>query len=238
MARLTLGFALVLALSSQANAGLVYSQDFESGVADGITPIFGNFHIGAGLRGSTFGLVTPDPITVGQIFRIDNVPSDNVRIEADFLIGNAGFGDFEIGFNAVVDDPVFRGPQGYWVRIHPQGSDSNDGILKLQDGDGEHLVLLSGGVIRANEANSIRVDHVGSSISVFLNDSLYMSTTDTNNALTGGSVFVRFFGPGTIDNIRLTNLAAVPEPSSIVSALVGASLCGLVYLRRRSKGCP
>lgn len=230
MIRLILGFALFLGLSSQAFAGLIYSENFEDGIADGITPIFGNFHIGAGLRGSTFGYVTPDPISVGQIFRIDNVPSNNVTIEADFLIGNAGFGDFEIGFNSVVDDPVLRGPQGYWVRIHPQGSDSNDGILKIRDGVSEHLVLNTGGIIRANEANSIRVDHIGSSINVFLNSSLYMSTTDTNNTLAGGSVHVRFFGPGTIDNIRIT---AVPEPSSFVLALVGAGVSGLVYCKRK-----
>ena len=66
MQRLILGFALSLAISSQAFGGILYSEDFEDGTADGITVIYPTFQIGGGLRGSQYGFYSPNPRASGR----------------------------------------------------------------------------------------------------------------------------------------------------------------------------
>lgn len=235
MVRLALGLALVLFSGSQGIAGMIFSEDFEDGVADGITVIYPTFQIGGGLRGSNFGFHSPNPPSVGQIFRIDGIQSDNITIQFDFVLQDLSFGDLDLILNGDITNPLGGGNQGYAITIHPKNSDSTDAITKF---DGSSLRLLHprrNGVILAGETHTLKVEHHGPSIKAYLDNSLYMQGVDAGSPLVGGSIYIRLFSSGTIDNITIM---AVPEPSTLLSGLLGLSLVGLFYLRSRSNTAP
>jgi hypothetical protein len=233
MYRILSGITIALVCSTHASADVVYFEDFEDGVADNITVIFPAYEIGSGLRGSNFAFHSPTPPSVGQIFRIDGIPSDITSIEFDFVLESAAFGDLDVGFNStVLTSPLGVGDEyAYGVGIHPKGSDSKDGIGKRLIDDGLTLAGPQDGVIGANEVHRLLIEHIGSHINVYLDDSLYMHGVDPGPRLEGGFVFIRLFGSGTIDNIRIT---AVPEPSTWTNVGVGG-LAGAVLLRRRNR---
>lgn len=225
-------------LSGECDGSILFEETFEDQTANGITTNFGQFSIASGLRGTNFGYSSEDQIGGGQIFCLDGIQSDNVRIDADFTINTGWCGDFEIGFNiSTVTHQDYRSPDGYWVTIHPRYSDSTDGILKmivnpvdgLNDGIG---IATSPWVIGANEVHTLSVERLGDSINSFVDGNPFMSAVD--GTYHGGEIYFRFFGAGTVDNIRVTNLAAVPEPASLaVWSVFGVIGIGVAYRRRR-----
>ena len=62
-----------------------------------------------------------------------------------------------------------------------------------------------------------------------------MSATDTT--WSGGGIFFMFFGPGTIDNIRVTDITPVPEPASFaVWSFLAITGIGYGSWRKRRSG--
>lgn len=225
-------------LSRQCAGSILFEETFEDQTANGITTNFGQFSIAPGLRGTNFGYASQDQIGGGQIFCLDGIQSDNVRIDADFVIGDRWYGDFEIGFNiSTVTHQDYRSPDGYWVTIHPANSDSTDGILKMivnpVDGLNNGIgIATSPWVIGANAVHTLTVERLGDSISSFVDGNPFMSAVD--GTYHGGEIYFRFFGPGTVDNIRVTNLAAVPEPGSVM-VWTGLAAMGLIYRWRKRR---
>ena len=103
--------------------------------------------------------------------------------------------------NGDINSPLGGGTQGYGIGIHPRNSDSTDAIGRSLGSDFQVLYPRHNGVINAGETHNLSVDHIGPDISVFLDGNLYMSATDPA-PLQGGSIYVRFFGPGTVDDIQ------------------------------------
>ena len=203
--------------------GVLFSEDFEDGVANGLTVRGGAYGIGSGI-GSSKGFAGLD---FHNVMTLDGIPSDHVAVDVDFQINEGTDGDFDTWVNATFDplDGVYPAP-GYVAMVNPAGSDNPLATLKrngpIPGQSDETLLDQTVNTIGAGEPHHLRVERFGADINVLLDGNLILSATDSTYA--GGEVAFRMFRSGIVDNI----VVSVPEPTAAIG-LIGA----MVLLRRR-----
>ncbi len=225
---ITVAYSIPVIVGSpfHVHANVLYSETFEDGSADGIVVDYGSLSVGAGLNGST-GAYVPDN-RGHHFFTLSGIRSDDVSIQAEFRLDDAGVSDFEVYFAA--DDPAvssadwrgLRPNNGYFARVNPLSSDDPLGkITRLDGGNGTNLIVVPN-TISAGETHTLRVDRVGARIDVFLDGRPFASAID--GTYTAGEIEFLIFGGGAIDDILVT---AIPEPA-MMPAVFTLAIVGLM----------
>lgn len=220
MSRHGLAVALVGVFAGMAHAAVLFEEDFEDGVANGITT-YGNWSIGSGLNDSSnaFHAVTEDH----SVLALNDVRSDNVAIDVDFVIYTGSWGDFDIWVNAAVDQLHLDTPErGYRAMVNPLESD-NPYAEMFEHPGWDHLAETPN-TIHAGETHHLRLERNGSLLRLLQDGQELMSANDSTYS--GGQVCFRLAGGGVIDNIRVT-----PEPATLAFLAVA----GLAMMRRNRR---
>jgi hypothetical protein len=206
---------LVLGVVSIVRAEtILYQEDFEDGVADGMTT-YGSWDIDWGLNESSYGYHASGSHSA---LMLDNIPSDDVAVDVDFRVFAASWGDFDVWLNTDLNFPWPT--RGYDAMVNPVGSDNPFAILSDM-GEGTWLDSTLN-TIQANETHHLRVEKLGSSILVLQDGQEILSATDST--WSGGRIGFRIAGGGVIDNIVVTT----PEPTTLAMLALGL----LAVLRR------
>ena len=213
-----------IGITKPTKGDIIYQEDFEDGVADGLTTTGGSWSVcPPGLNGSNFGYHAE---SWESSFRIDGLPNDNFAMEADFQIANAAVGDFDMWLNTSAA-PLWSGSDsGYYVMVNPVGSDNPDAWISRRDDSGPGMGLASTpNTINAGETRHLRVERTVPEIRVYLDGDFILSANDAT--YTTGSQYMRLYGGGVIDNILVT--VPAPEPATLALLALG----GLALIRRR-----
>ncbi len=189
------------------SGNVLYEEDFEDGIANGITIESGSYIISSGLN-STHGFKQPS--CCNAVISLDKVQSDNVSISIDFLISGSNHGDFDTYLNVL-------SLNRYEITNSPGGSDTPLAVI-MERPEGIELDSRLN-TINAGEIHSLKINRYGSNIDVYLDDNLYMQTSNANHH--GGLIKFRSWDAVTIDNIKVTSL---PEPTTSVLFFIGLLL--------------
>lgn len=198
----------VLAIVPTAAVDHSLMEDFEDGVADGFTVRDGTAIVQQSARGDKALLM--DGFDGCILLPVDLDRSQKITISGEASITWAFAGDLHVNFLYDELDPSTQSSNcypasGYDVEFFPQGSDSGD--YKLHERENLAWNLLDTAPddqFSANEWFKFRVtiENQGSSIEVWVNDSLVMSGFGFGGA--AGGVALRSWGSVWIDNLEIT----------------------------------
>jgi hypothetical protein len=220
MKKLIVIMILLLVMSISTNATVIYQENFEDGSADGITIHRGIWSISTGIN-SNFGFHGNDDQCM---FSLNEIPSDNITVDVDFSISDYSYGDFEVWLNATFDNDLQYIRTGYQLMVNPKESDNEKAdIGRLDNSISPTILTETANVISANEIHHLRVERLGSTINMILDDQPFLTTEDST--YTGGIIGFRLFKGGMVDNIVVT-----PEPATLLLLGIG----GLMLRKRRA----
>jgi hypothetical protein len=217
--RFTFGFLFFVLLFFSARslqAGLVFSDSFDSGAS----PLWGNEVGDWTSTGGIYDALSPNnsPATYSGL----------PFVLTDFSV--------EVDVNGLLDG-------GIWLRstdngngvllVTGGGASGNSGLYWHTVSGGTFsapLNVVSGLFSPGNEDVHLRVDVAGDIYSVFVNGSNIAATTLTTNEFASGRVGLYDFSTQTFDNV---SISAVPEPSSIGFCLI-SGMVALCRSRRKT----
>jgi hypothetical protein len=206
--------------AGQASGGVIFTDNFNSGAS----PLWGNEVGNWTASGGVYFAQAPN-----------NFP--NAFSSLPFALTNFSV---DVDVNSVSDG-------GIWLRstAAPGTNVGNTGILFVTahgesywhivtDGSsyGALLNIASGPTSGSNV--HIHIEVAGDTYSAFIDGSASPITTLTTNAFASGQVALYDNSGQTFDNVVVATPGAVPEPSSLASALIGG-LGAVGYAARRRK---
>ena len=231
---------IAFVVAGNADAAVIYSEDFEDVKSDGLVVRNGSWRLKPGLNGSTTGLRAR---SAGHNVVELNFPgdsSDDVRLELDVrLEGKSGF--FGVQLNAEVDEGGVTPHDGYEAILlklpTPEKMEQlkgdkkkkfkpfKDTLRRFADHAGAELSNFES-MLKTDETHHVTVERMGDEIVVYVGDKWWLRATD--DTFHGGSIALHFYEQGTIDNVTVNK---VPEPGAMA---LGSVVVGMLMRRRRA----